>query len=228
MNKISICKISKSYTCKQVLQEVSFEAHAGPGNITAILGPSGSGKSTLLRCLCKLESPDTGEINLHNKSIGMIFQQFHLWKHLSVLENCILAPLKKFKIDKQEIMNHAISLLAELGLNNKFHSLPNNLSGGEQQRVAIVRALMMHPEVLLFDEPTSALDPERTQNVVDIIHKLAKQKLILIIVTHDIHFAKLVANQVIFLDEGKVAEKTSVENQRFLAKSERFLQYLRH
>lgn len=226
MNKISINQLTKSFigVPLPVLNDISFEA-AG-GTVTALLGSSGAGKSTLLRCLCQLEKPDAGEIHLHGKTVGVVFQQFHLWKHLSLLDNCTLAPIQTLKLPKKLAIQNAEACLYELGLLDKKDHFPATLSGGEQQRGAIARTLMMKPDVLLFDEPTSALDPERTEVISSIIASLAKQNLIILVVTHDITFARNIASRILFLDKGTILEEAPVQNKHILTKTDRFAKFL--
>ncbi len=204
MNKISVKQLTKSYQGKQILKKISFDVYAG--NILALLGQSGGGKSTLLRCLCHLETPDSGNIELHGKKVGMVFQQLHLWKHMTVLENLITAPIHVLNYTKKSAIEKAKALLAQLKIADKMQDLPSQLSGGEQQRVAIARTLMMKPEILLFDEPTSALDSERTETVSDIIQSLAKSEIMIIVATHDQNFAKKIATRTLFLENGTLRE----------------------
>jgi len=204
VNKISVKQLTKSYQGKQILKKISFDVYAG--NILALLGQSGGGKSTLLRCLCHLETPDSGNIELHGKKVGMVFQQLHLWKHMTVLENLITAPIHVLNYTKKSAIEKAKALLAQLKIADKMQDLPSQLSGGEQQRVAIARTLMMKPEILLFDEPTSALDSERTETVSDIIQSLAKSEIMIIVATHDQNFAKKIATRTLFLENGTLRE----------------------
>lgn len=224
MNKISVEQLSKSFKGQKVLNQITFGAEAG--TITALLGQSGAGKTTLLRCLCQLESPDSGNIHLFGKRVGVVFQQFHLWKHLTLLENCTLAPITSLKQPKKLAIQNAEALLSELGLLDKKHHLPSALSGGEQQRGAIARALMMKPEVLLFDEPTSALDPKRTDTVSSIMQALAKQGMIVLVVTHDIALAKRVANRSLFLEQGRIIEETAIQQGNIFPKTRDFAKFL--
>lgn len=203
MNKISVKSINKAFQ-GPILQNVSFDAYTG--NIISLLGKSGSGKSTLLRCLAQLETPDSGQIELFGLQVGMVFQQFHLWKHMTVLENLITAPMHVLGLSKKEAIKEALQLLEQFQLQEKRYEFPLSLSGGEQQRVAIARALMMRPDILLFDEPTSALDPDRTHMVGQLIQQLAKQDLIILMATHDHHFSKWVSNRVFTLENGQLEE----------------------
>ncbi|MEQ3507653.1 amino acid ABC transporter ATP-binding protein, partial [Enterococcus cecorum] len=189
-------------------------------DVVCIIGPSGSGKSTFLRCLNKLEEPTSGDIvidgahlmdkntdiNLVRQHIGMVFQHFNLFPHLTVLENIILAPMDVKKASRDEAEKNAIRLLDVVGLADKKDMKPDNLSGGQKQRVAIARALAMNPDIMLFDEPTSALDPEMVGDVLNVMKDLAKQGMTMVIVTHEMGFAKEVANRVLFTDGGKILE----------------------
>ncbi len=202
-----------------VLEEISTTVQQG--EVVTIIGPSGSGKSTFLRCLNLLEVPTSGEIFMNGneitspkinklevrKNIGMVFQHFHLFPHMTVLENVIYAPQKVKGIDKSTAVENAKKLLAKVGLTDKESAYPNHLSGGQKQRVAIARALAMEPEVMLFDEPTSALDPEMVKEVLDVIKDLADTGITMVIVTHEMNFAKEVADRVLFLDQGKLVEE---------------------
>ncbi len=195
------------------------------GEVVVIIGPSGSGKSTFLRSLNLLEKPTGGhivfedvditnpktDINLHRQKMGMVFQQFNLFPHMTVLKNLTIAPIKLLKMDKEEAEKKAISLLERVGLADRAESYPAQLSGGQKQRVAIVRALMMSPDVMLFDEPTSALDPEMVGEVLDVMKNLAREGMTMVVVTHEMGFAKEVADRVIFVDEGKILEEGTPE-----------------
>ncbi len=224
MNNISVNQLGKSFQGKAVLSDVNFKAEEG--TVTTVLGNSGAGKSTLFRILCGLEAPDSGELVLNGKRVGIIFQQFHLWKHMTVLDNLILAPIQVSKLAKQDAIRKALELLLLLGMEEKAKAYPENLSGGEQQRVAIARTLMMDPEVLLLDEPTSALDPERTEIVVGIIQMLVKNRNIVFIITHDIHFAGRVSNTVLFIDKGSLLETVKCENGLIKGKTSRLREFL--
>ena len=193
------------------------------GDVLCVIGASGSGKSTFLRCLNMLEIPTDGSIyfegedltsskvdlNLHRQKMGMVFQQFNLFPHYTVLKNLTLAPRLLKKIPKEEAEEKAMALLARVGLADRADSYPNQLSGGQKQRVAIVRALCMEPDVMLFDEPTSALDPEMVGEVLDVMKELAHVGMTMVVVTHEMNFAREVANRVIFLDDGVIAEENT-------------------
>lgn len=190
------------------------------GDVVVVIGPSGSGKSTFLRCLNLLETPSNGDIIFEGKSImdsnsninkireqmGMVFQQFNLFPHLTVLENITIAPIKIKNMSKENAESTAMNLLKRIGLEDKAYNYPNQLSGGQKQRIAIVRALAMSPKLMLFDEPTSALDPEMVGEVLDVMKSLAKDGMTMVIVTHEMSFAKEVGNRVIFMDDGKIVE----------------------
>lgn len=216
--KISVQNLVKKYGNNTVLNDISVSIHEG--DVVCIIGPSGSGKSTFLRCLNKLEEPTSGDIvidgahlmdkntdiNLVRQHIGMVFQHFNLFPHLTVLENIILAPMDLKKVSRDEAEKNAIRLLDMVGLADKKDMKPDNLSGGQKQRVAIARALAMNPDIMLFDEPTSALDPEMVGDVLNVMKNLAKQGMTMVIVTHEMGFAKEVANRVLFTDGGKILE----------------------
>lgn len=191
------------------------------GEVVVIVGPSGSGKSTFLRSLNLLEEPSTGhvyfesvditdkktDINKHRQKMGMVFQHFNLFPHKTILENITLAPIKLLKKEKKEAEAEAMKLLERVGLQEKAHAYPSQLSGGQKQRIAIVRSLAMNPDVMLFDEPTSALDPEMVGEVLELMKQLAREGMTMIVVTHEMGFAKEVATRVIFMDEGKIKEQ---------------------
>lgn len=216
--KISVQNLVKKYGNNTVLNDISISIKEG--DVVCIIGPSGSGKSTFLRCLNKLEEPTSGDIvidgahlmdkntdiNLVRQHIGMVFQHFNLFPHLTVLENIILAPMDVKKTSRDEAEKNAIRLLDMVGLADKKDMKPDNLSGGQKQRVAIARALAMNPDIMLFDEPTSALDPEMVGDVLNVMKDLAKQGMTMVIVTHEMGFAKEVANRVLFTDGGKILE----------------------
>ncbi len=210
----------------RALDNVSIEIKTG--EVLVVMGPSGSGKSTLIRTFNGLETFDSGnldvlgipiypfqnddrKINTIRKRVGMVFQQFNLFPHLSIIENITLAPIKVQKRSRLEAEKNALELLFQMGISSQAKKYPSQLSGGEQQRVAIARALALKPELLLFDEPTSALDPERVNEVLDVIRTLAKKGMTMIVVTHEINFAKEVSDRVLFMDTGKVVEISSPE-----------------
>lgn len=216
---IKINNIKKNYGKNEVLKGINLNIKKGA--IVAILGPSGSGKSTLLRCINLLEEPNDGEIIFNNQNIldkkcdinqvrqniGMVFQNFNLFPNMTILENIILAPTKVKNIDREKAIDEALVLLDRVGLLEKQNAYPAQLSGGQKQRIAIARALAMKPDVMLFDEPTSALDPEMVKEVLDVMKELANEGMTMAVVTHEIGFAKEVANKVIFMDEGYVLEE---------------------
>ena len=215
---ISVKNLRKSFNGLQVLQGISTEINRG--DVVCVIGPSGSGKSTFLRCLNMLEKPDGGEIifngedltkprtnlNLHRQKMGMVFQQFNLFPHMTVLENLTCAPVMLKKLTQAQAEEKAMELLGRVGLADRANEYPNKLSGGQKQRVAIVRALCMDPEVMLFDEPTSALDPEMVGEVLDVMKDLARKGMTMIVVTHEMGFAREVSNRVLFMDEGIIME----------------------
>lgn len=221
--KILVENLVKKYGDNTVLNNVS--ASIKEGDVVCIIGPSGSGKSTFLRCLNRLEEPTSGDIiidgahlmdkttniNQVRQHIGMVFQHFNLFPHLSVLENIMLAPMDLKGSPKKEAEEQATKLLETVGLADKKNMYPDNLSGGQKQRVAIARALAMNPDIMLFDEPTSALDPEMVGDVLNVMKKLAKQGMTMVIVTHEMGFAKEVANRVMFIDGGNFLEDGTPE-----------------
>ncbi len=215
---IVIKDLKKSYGHLNVLQGIDLEIKEK--EVVVIIGPSGSGKSTLLRCINYLEKPTSGEIaidgiklsaqsniNKVRTEVGMVFQRFNLFPHLTVLENIMLAPLKVRKLSKEEAETNALKLLERVGLENKARAYPEQLSGGQQQRVAISRALAMDPKVMLFDEPTSALDPEMVGEVLNVMKALAKQGMTMVVVTHEMGFAKEVGDRLLFMDGGCIVEQ---------------------
>lgn len=223
---LKINDLRKSYGDNEVLKGIDTEINKG--EVVAIIGPSGSGKSTLLRCMNLMETPTSGEVIFEEKlindpklkdseidevreEIGMVFQQFNLFPHLTVGENITLAPLKRQKMGQEEADETAVSLLDKVGLLEKKDAYPNNLSGGQQQRVAIARALAMNPKLMLFDEPTSALDPEMVKEVLLVIRALVEDDMTLVIVTHEMNFAKQVASRVLFIDNGVIVEEGTPE-----------------
>lgn len=235
---IKIENLHKSFGKNEVLQGITTTIQRG--EVVAIIGPSGSGKSTLLRCMNLLEVPTNGDIWIDEQEVtnsnvdimkvrervGMVFQHFHLFPHMTVLENITYAPVTVKGVKKEEAVRKAEQLLEKVGLLHKKESYPNRLSGGQKQRVAIARALAMEPDVMLFDEPTSALDPEMVKEVLDVMKSLATTGMTMAIVTHEMGFAKEVADRILFLDGGKLVEDTNPA-QFFLApSSERAKQFL--
>jgi len=216
---IKMVHVKKSFGDLVVLKDINLEIKKG--EVLVVLGPSGSGKSTLIRCINRLEKIEEGEIlvdgmdiyspdmDVHKlrTKVGMVFQQFNLFPHMKVLDNIILSPLKVKRIPKNQAKKEALELLKKVGLDDKFNSYPHELSGGQQQRVAIARALAMNPDVMLFDEVTSALDPELVKGVLETMKELAKMGMTMIVVTHEMGFAKEVADRVIFMDEGYIIEE---------------------
>ena len=215
--------IKKSFGALDVLRDISLEVDQG--EVLSIIGPSGSGKSTLLRCATGLEIPDSGEI-IKNGKIGLVFQNFNLFPHFSVIKNIVDAPIKVQKRDKKEVYAQARELLKKMGLETKGKSYPCELSGGQQQRVSIARALALKPQILFFDEPTSALDPELTGEILKVIKELAKEKMTMVIVTHEMAFARDVANHVIFMDDGYIVEEGTPEEVFGQTQNERTKQFL--
>lgn len=214
MKILKMKNIRKSFGELEVLKNISIEVEEG--EVVAIIGPSGSGKSTLLRCATELETPDFGEIiyaenEAKGKSFGLVFQNFNLFPHYSVLKNIMDAPILVQKRQKDEVEVQARALLKKMGLEDKADAYPYQLSGGQQQRVSIARALCMNPKILLFDEPTSALDPELTGEILKVIRDLAAEKMTMVIVTHEMNFAKNVADRVIFMDNGYIVEEGTPE-----------------
>ena len=234
---LSVKNLKKSFGKNTVLKDISFDVSTG--DIIAIVGPSGSGKSTLLRCLNMIETPSSGKIvfegtnlvdkktnlSLVREKIGMVFQQFNLFNHLSVLDNLMLAPVKLKVMGEGSAKRKAIMLLEKIGLKDKALSYPSSLSGGQKQRVAIIRTLMMDPDIILFDEPTSALDPEMIGEVLDLIKMVASENKTMIIVSHEISFVKSIANRIVFLENGKIIFDGS--NKEFINnKSDRIKAFL--
>ncbi len=235
---ISTKGLKKSFEELDVLKGIDIDICRG--DVVCVIGVSGSGKSTFLRCLNLLEQPTQGSIifndaeltnakadlNLHRQKMGMVFQQFNLFPHLTILQNLTLAPMMLKKVSKEEAEAKALSLLSRVGLADRATSYPNQLSGGQKQRVAIVRALCMEPEVMLFDEPTSALDPEMVGEVLDVMKELAKEGMTMVVVTHEMGFAREVANRVIFLDDGLLVEDGTPEEIFGAPKTERLKTFL--
>ena len=219
---IKVEHLSKKFGDVTVLHDVNLEVKEK--EVVVIIGPSGSGKSTILRCLNHLEVPSGGQItidgivleeganlNAIRREVGMVFQRFNLFPNMSVLENIMLAPMQVRGKTKEEAKAKAMALLKRVGLENKADSIPDELSGGQQQRVAIARALAMNPQVLLFDEPTSALDPEMVKEVLDVMKSLAREGMTMVVVTHEMGFAKEVGDRVLFVDKGVILEEASPE-----------------
>lgn len=235
---INIKQLKKSFGTNDVLKDINLNVENG--EVVAIIGPSGGGKSTLLRCINLLEQPDSGEIifeedNILNKNVnlnhlrqkmGMVFQSFNLFPHKTVRENIMLAPQLLKKNDTSSLKIEAEELLKKVGLEDKGDSYPSQLSGGQKQRVAIARALAMHPDVLLFDEPTSALDPEVVGDVLHVMKELAKEGMTMVVVTHEMNFARDVSDKVIFMADGVVAESGTPEEIFEHPTNERTKQFL--
>ncbi|MEZ3452819.1 MAG: amino acid ABC transporter ATP-binding protein [Oscillospiraceae bacterium] len=210
------------------------------GEVVFVVGPSGSGKSTFLRCLNLLEEPTEGtilfegvditdkknDINLHRRKIGMVFQQFNLFPHMTVMRNLTIAPMKLLGLSKEEAEKNATELLERVGLANRSDAYPNQLSGGQKQRIAIVRALCMKPDVMLFDEPTSALDPEMVGEVLSVMRELAEDNMTMVVVTHEMAFAKEVASRILFMADGLIVEENSPKEFFDNPKSERLKSFL--
>jgi ABC-type polar amino acid transport system ATPase subunit len=230
---IEFCGVNKWFGSLHVLNDISLTIKQG--EVVVVCGPSGSGKSTLIRCINKLEPIQSGEIIVDGMSlndpktdinklraeVGMVFQQFNLYPHKTALENITLAPLKVRKQSKEEARKIAMDLMAKVGIPEKINSYPARLSGGQQQRVAIARALAMQPKIMLFDEPTSALDPEMINEVLDVMVNLAREGMTMIVVTHEMGFAKKVSHRIIFMDEGRIIEEGTPETFFVQPKSER-------
>ncbi len=225
MNEIlKIEHLTKKYDDLTVLDDISLAVNKG--EVLVIVGPSGCGKSTLLRCINGLEDIQDGKVSIDGKT-GMVFQSYELFPHMTVLQNLMLAPVKVQKRKKDEVKKEAGQLLERVGLSAKKNNYPRQLSGGQKQRVAIVRALIMHPEVLLFDEVTAALDPEMVREVLDVILDLAKQDKTMLIVTHEMAFARAIADRVIFLEGGSIIEDTTPAQFFDAPRSERARKFLR-
>ncbi|MFL2081608.1 amino acid ABC transporter ATP-binding protein [Latilactobacillus sakei] len=219
MNRIEVSHLIKNYGSNEVLKDLDLTV--GNNEVVVMIGPSGSGKSTFLRCLNRLEEPTSGEIivdgynlsdrksdlNQIREKIGMVFQHFNLFKNLTVAENITLAPVELGKMTQEEAKETAKHLLETVGLSDKYDAKPGSLSGGQKQRIAIARALAMKPDILLFDEPTSALDPEMVGDVLEVMKRLAKEGMTMVVVTHEMGFAKEVADRVIFMADGHIVEQ---------------------
>lgn len=215
---ITFKRVNKWFGDFHVLKDIDF--HVDPAEVVVICGPSGSGKSTMIRCINKLEPVQEGEIIVDDMSlsdpraditrlraeVGFVFQQFNLYPHKTALENITLAPIRVRKMNRKEADTLALEILERVGLSDKAHALPTNLSGGQQQRVAIARGLAMRPKIMLFDEPTSALDPEMIKEVLDVMRNLAHEGMTMIVITHEMGFAREVSHRVAFMDEGRLVE----------------------
>lgn len=208
MSLLEVKNLKKSFDENVVLKDISLNVEKG--EVLCIIGPSGSGKSTLLRCITDLEQEDSGDINFDG-TFGLVFQDFNLFPHHTVLKNIINAPLKVQKRDKNEVLKSARDLLKKMGLEDKEDAYPHELSGGQQQRVSIARALAMNPDILFFDEPTSALDPELTGEILVVIRDLAAENMTMVIVTHEMSFARNVGDKIIFMDDGYIIEEGTPE-----------------
>ncbi|MCI9558022.1 amino acid ABC transporter ATP-binding protein [Candidatus Ventrimonas sp. KK005] len=236
--KISVKNLKKNFGSLEVLRHISLDV--AEGEVVCLIGPSGSGKSTFLRCLNRLETITAGEvvvdghpisdsnvnINKVRENIGMVFQHFNLFPHLTVQDNITLAPVELKKMDKENAAKKAIELLERVGLADKAKTYPGQLSGGQKQRVAIARALAMNPDIMLFDEPTSALDPEMVGEVLEVMKQLAADGMTMVVVTHEMGFAREVADRVIFMDEGLIVEEGTPEEIFGNPKEERTIGFL--
>ena len=236
---ISVEHLTKNFEGPEVLKDISVQIHKG--DVMCIIGPSGSGKSTFLRCLNLLEKPSSGRIvfagddltdkrvdlNLHRQKMGMVFQQFNLFPHMSVLRNLTCAPMMLRNVPEAQAKAKVMELLERVGLADRADAYPRQLSGGQKQRVAIVRALCMEPDVMLFDEPTSALDPEMVGEVLDVMKELAKASMTMVVVTHEMGFAREVSNRVLFLDEGRIVEQGTPQEIFDHPQSERLQAFLK-
>ncbi len=235
---IKVKNLEKSFGEIEVLKGINTDIKKG--EVVVVIGPSGSGKSTFLRALNLLEAPTGGNIyfegtditdpkvniNLHRRKMGMVFQQFNLFPHMNILKNMSIAPIKLLNLSKEEAEKNALELLDKVGLKDRAEAYPSQLSGGQKQRVAIVRALAMNPDVMLFDEPTSALDPEMVGEVLSVMKDLAKSGMTMVIVTHEMGFAKEVADRVLFIDEGVICEEGSPKEVFENPKSARLKDFL--
>ncbi len=235
---ISVKNLQKNFGGIEVLKGINTEIDKG--DVICVIGPSGSGKSTFLRCLNMLERPSGGQIifegddltdkkidlDLHRQKMGMVFQQFNLFPHMTVMKNLIVAPMMLKKVPEEKARAKALELLGKVGLADRADSFPNQLSGGQKQRVAIVRALCMEPDVMLFDEPTSALDPEMVGEVLDVMKKLAADGMTMVVVTHEMGFAREVANRILFLEDGVILEEGTPDEIFNHPKNERLRSFL--
>ena len=221
---LQVNHLSKSFGSHEVLRDIDFTVNKG--DVTSIIGASGSGKSTLLRCINLLENPSSGEILYHGENVvrrgfnaaayrsrvGMVFQSFNLFNNMTVLENCIVGQVKVLKKNREEARQHALYYLEKVGMAPYINAKPRQISGGQKQRVAIARALAMDPEVLLFDEPTSALDPEMVGEVLNVMQSLAQEGMTMLVVTHEMAFARDVSNRVVYMNEGVICEEGAPED----------------
>ena len=235
---LSVRGLTKNFQGVEVLKGVDVDIHKG--DVICVIGPSGSGKSTFLRCLNLLEKPSGGtiffegceltgkkvDLNLHRQKMGMVFQQFNLFPHMTILENLTCAPVMLKKATREQAEEKALTLLGRVGLADRAASYPAQLSGGQKQRVAIVRALCMEPDVMLFDEPTSALDPEMVGEVLDVMKELAHAGMTMVVVTHEMGFAREVSTRVLFLDDGVIAEEGTPQQIFAAPRSERLRSFL--
>lgn len=235
---IQVQNIGKSFGKIDVLKDITVDIYKG--DVVFVVGPSGSGKSTFLRCLNRLEEPTKGhiyfegtditdpktDIDKHRQKMGMVFQQFNLFPHMDIMKNLILAPMKLQGKSQQEAEAEAMRLLERVGLADRAHAYPSQLSGGQKQRIAIVRALCMKPDVMLFDEPTSALDPEMVGEVLNVMRDLADEKMTMVVVTHEMGFAREVATRVMFMDGGYFVEEAAPEEFFSNPKNERLKSFL--
>ena len=236
---IEVKDLQKSFGELEVLKGINTEVQRG--EVVVVIGPSGSGKSTFLRCLNLMETPTGGsifvdgveitdpkcDINLHRQKMGMVFQHFNLFNNMTILRNMTLAPMTLLKKSRAEAEEKALTLLRRVGLEDKANAYPSQLSGGQKQRIAIVRALCMNPEVMLFDEPTSALDPEMVGEVLDVMKELARDGMTMVVVTHEMGFAREVGSRVLFMDAGRIAEQGSPEDIFSHPQSARLQDFLR-
>lgn len=235
---IEVKDLSKSFGEKKILKNISVDIREG--DVVCVIGPSGSGKSTFLRCLNRLEEPTDGHIffegvdicdkstniDKHRQKMGMVFQQFNLFPHMTILQNLTIAPMRLQGKSKKEAEEYALEMLEKVGLKDRANAYPSALSGGQQQRIAIVRALCMKPDVMLFDEPTSALDPEMVGEVLNVMKDLAAQKMTMVVVTHEMGFAREVSTRVMFLDNGDFVEENTPEEFFTHPKNERLQTFL--
>ncbi|MDV7757743.1 ATP-binding cassette domain-containing protein [Liquorilactobacillus mali] len=236
---LKVDKLDKIFNEHKVLDDINLNVERG--DVIAIIGPSGAGKSTFLRCLINLEQRDSGSVNIDGielvqddkkcidkvqEKMGMVFQNFNLFPHMSVLKNVMIAPIRVKKADKKETEGKARALLEKVGLSDRVDYYPSQLSGGQQQRVAIARALAMNPELMLFDEPTSALDPELVGEVLKVMKNLADEGMTMVVVTHEMGFAREVANKVVFMENGKIIESGTPKEIFYAPKTERTKKFL--